>query len=127
MKPKRIAIIVATALLLMGNDASADEPRYDDVSVAQPLPSPHVRLSTFDGLLIMPGGRYVVPQGSHILDEDTFLTVEREMKRLQEQETRLKAENKVLSEDSSGVSWPTLVIVGLGALALGATSVYFAQ
>lgn len=117
MKRRALALVCGVLTFIACNRVMADP---------LPLPSPHVRL-TNPGTLETNNKFYLIPQGSHILDEDTFLTVEREMKRLQEQETRLRAENKVLTEDSGGVSWPTLVIVGLGALALGATSVYFAQ
>jgi hypothetical protein len=60
--------------------------------------------------------------GTHILDGTTFENIDKEMRRLQEQETRLTAEKRSLE---SGVSWPTILVVGLGALALGFTVNHF--
>lgn len=118
MKRKFIALLCGIATFIACNRVMAEP---------LPLPSPHVRLKSGPGELLAPNGNtYLLPIGTHILEEETFLTVEREMKRLQTQETRLKAENKSLKEDS-GVGWGTLLIVGLTAVALGATSVYFAQ
>lgn len=120
MKPSRkLAVSVGLAVLLTTGRVIADD--------AQPLPSPHVRLTSGPGELKAPDGqRYFLPVGTHILDGTSFENLEKETKRLQESEVRLTAENKSLKNDS-GPGWGTLLIVALSSAALGLTVAHFAQ
>lgn len=129
--PKRIALILGIALFLTGGRAFADDtqplPSPPNVgSTNQPLPSPHVRM-TNDGELTTNGKRYFLPLGTHILDGTSFENLEKEVRRLQTQEVRLTAENKSLRDDSGGPGWGTVLVVAMGAVALGFTVNHFAQ
>lgn len=83
-----------------------------------PMPTLHMRLGTGEGTLRGPNGKdYVIPQGSRILAPEAWSTLDAEMVRLQEQETRLAAENKSLRQSASAFSPGVVVIVT--ALAVG--------
>lgn len=117
MKPKRLALVVALFVFLVGGRAFADE--------VKPLPEGHVRLTTGNGELIAPNGdRYFLPVGTHILDGTSWENLDGEHRRLQEQETRLKAENRSLRNSANEWSpgWRTVVFITAGALAIGFTA-----
>lgn len=120
MKPRRIAFLIGLALFFSCGRVYADD-------TLKPLPSPHVRLTTGTGELVGPDGqRYFLPLGSHILDGTSFDNLETEHKRLQDQETRLAAENKSLRESLGGwrPGWITVVAVLVAGAAAGAGGYY---
>jgi hypothetical protein len=126
MKPRRLAIIAALLVMFGTDRALADDAQPP--SVTQPLPNPHVRLSEGGELTTPDGQRYYLPLGTHILDGTSWQKLDDEVKRLQEQETRLKAENKSLKGALSSWTpgWGTLIVFTGLALATG-TVVYFAN
>ncbi len=86
------------------------------------MPTPHLRLSTGFGTLLGPDGKsYLIPQGSHILDPDAWGKIDAELIRLQDQETRLTAENQSFrnSADEWRPGWVTIAAVLGGGLILG--------
>jgi hypothetical protein len=118
MNPKRIALIIGALLFLTAARAGADEA----------LPTPHVRLTSGPGQLLAPNGKtYFLPVGTHILDGTSFEKIEDETRRLQTQEIRLKAENESLKKSLGGPGWGTVLIVALGATALGFTVNHFVE
>lgn len=66
------------------------------------------------------GSEITLPPG-YFLDEEAWQERDLEMRRLQEIETRLKAENKSLRESADFPPWG-YVLVGVVGVALGATA-----
>lgn len=64
------------------------------------------------------GSKLSLPPG-YFLDEDTWTERDLEMRRLQEQEVRLKAENASLRGSSDDFPWVTTGIIGAVGVALG--------
>ncbi len=64
-----------------------------------------------------------LPPG-YFMDEPTWDERDREMRRLQDQETRLGAENRSLRESADGFPWVTTGVVGILGSALGAVVVW---
>lgn len=122
MSKRKVAIIVGVILFLTAGASEADD-------TVKPLPSPHVRLKNGTGELVGPDGqRYFLPVGTHVLDGTSWDVMENEHKRLQDQETRLEAENKSL-RDTIGSGWRpgwlpfvTALVVGVS---LGAGGYYW--
>jgi len=120
MNPRRIFVLVFMLLCLMGNDAAADE--------VKPLPDGHVHLESGSGQLIGPDGqRYFLPVGSHILDGTSWENIDGEYRRLQDQETRLRAENRSLKDSLKGwrPGWITITSVLLVGVAAGVGGYYW--
>jgi hypothetical protein len=89
MTPRRLAVCIVVALMLLSDNVLADAP----------LPNGHVTLKTGEGQLVAPNGTtYTLPVGSHILDGTTWEKLDVEVRRLQDKETRLDAENKSLKD-----------------------------
>ena len=89
---------------------------------ADPLPSPHVRITNGEGELITYEGKhYVLPLGTHIFTYEMWEELDTEFRRLQDQETRLTAENKSLkkSADEWRPGWKIVVAGALLGLAAG--------
>ena len=87
-----------------------------------PLPQGHVRLTLGEGTLTTyEGSQYVLPLGTHILTYDTWQLLDNEVRRLQEQETRLSAENKSLkkSADNWNLGWYGVAAGALIGVAAG--------
>lgn len=91
-----------------------------------PLPQGHIRLTQGEGELKVYDGRiFLLPLGTHILTYETWNELDGEVRRLQDQETRLTAENKSLKKNAA--SWhpgwksiSTAVLFGLaGGLWIG--------
>lgn len=117
------AALVAVLVICAPSLAHGDDARPDGVHL---LPRPDTEISTGFGVIRMPNGfEYFVPQGSHIVQPEAYDSLDREMRRLQELETRLTAENNSLRETASGwqPGWKilaTTLIVGLaGGVYLG--------
>jgi hypothetical protein len=112
-------------ILLAAPGVAADpveQPEQPTIETPQPMPTPHLRLSTGEGTLIGPNGKlFTLPQGSHIITGDVWHDLDSEMLRLQESETRLSAENKRLrqSVESWSPGWKSLAVAVGSGLALG--------
>lgn len=98
-RPLYVAVVVAAALVLAPAVAHGD----CENAPVEPLPTPHVVLDSGPGVLDAPNGRsYFLPVGTHILDGLSWQKQDDEVRRLQELETRLTAENASLRETASG-------------------------
>jgi hypothetical protein len=93
--------------------------------VAQPAPAraerTHVRTTGPTELVRPDGARRALPPG-RFLDEATFGALDLEMRRLQEAETRLAAENRSLRESARGwrPGWKLLLGAAIAGAAAGA-------
>jgi hypothetical protein len=117
MKPKAFALVIGLIVALVS------PPVFADVD----LPNGHVRLTTGPGELIGPNGqRYYLPVGTHILDEITYKKLDDEIKDLQGQVTRYKAENESLKRavTESGPGWGTAIVLGTLTLIAGGSYWY---
>lgn len=114
MTPRRLAVCIIIALTLWSEQVFADVP----------LPNGHVTLTTGEGLLVAPNGtRYTLPVGTHILDGTSWQNLDLEVKRLQDVETRLTAENKSLkgSAQRDAPGWGTAAVLLTLAIIAGGT------
>lgn len=91
-----------------------------------PMPSGHLRLTTRDGELVVGDARVTIPVGAHVLDAPSWDLLDAEMRRLQELETRITAENRSLRETASSwqPGWRTMAITLAVGLAGGAYAYY---
>lgn len=113
MSPRRLALVVALLTVTAPRDAGADP------SPAEPMPTEHVRVTTGDAELHLLGGRVlVVPRLSHVLAPIAWDKLDAEVRRLQEAEVRLTAENESLRKTAR--SWQPGWKVVLGTLVAGA-------
>jgi hypothetical protein len=108
-----IAAVAAVAVLCAPSVAHGDDappaPVTPQLFVTLP---PHVVLDSGPGTLNAPdGSQYYVPMGSHILDGTSWKRVDDEVRRLQDLETRLSAENRALREDSTwSLGWRSVAL-----------------
>lgn len=113
---KILAVAVATAAFLMATPRATAEP-------VEPEPTPFVlRLATGPGELRGPDGKiYAIPQDSRIVSPDAWFRIDAEFRRLQDQETRLKAENESFrkSVDSWSPGWVFITTTLVTGVALG--------
>lgn len=104
MKRTRFALVVGVAAVLAARDASGD---------------PIYHLKSPSTLKTEKGSELKLPPG-YFLDEQTWQDRDAEMKRLQEQETRLTAENKSLKKSATGdYPWLATGVVGAFGIAIG--------
>lgn len=103
---RRAFITVALVTALAARDASGDI----------------IRVKSASELTTSKGNKLQLPPG-YFLDEDTWELKDAEMRRLQETETRLKAENQSLRKSSETGSFPWIT-VGV-VFALGVTAGVF--
>ena len=110
-----ICLIIALAVLLAGPRALAD-----DAPELETAPDPAVLVNEAELHIPATGRTYKLVPGTWLLAPPSWTKLETELKRLQDAETRLSAENKSMRETSSGwrPGWKLL----LGAFAVGATS-----
>ena len=108
MLKRRVLLAATVAAALMARDASG-EPIYH-------LKSPSTLKTEKGSELSLPPG--------YFLDEETWRERDFEMRRLQELETRLKAENKSLRESAGDYPWLATGVVGAFGLAVGAAFVW---
>lgn len=99
---------------LMGANSAANP--VNPCSASDPC---HLRMREETTVIKDDGTQYRFPPG-HFYDDPTWQNLDAEVKRLQDQETRLKAENKSLRESFEGWSpgWFTVtiaILVGAGA------------
>lgn len=92
------AAVAALAVLLAARTASGG-PLGD---LPELPPSDHMRLTSGEGLLKLGGREIVIPMGSHILTPPAWDKLDVEMRRLQELEVRLVAENDFMKHKVSG-------------------------
>lgn len=112
---RSLAIFAAVLVVCAPTVASGDD--------VVELPRPHVELTSGDAIVTTVGGiKFRVPQGSHIIVPESYSLLDAEMKRLQEQEVRLTAENKSLRKTAAGwqPGWKILLSTAVVALATGA-------
>ena len=89
---------------------------------AEPMPTPHLRLSTGSGELRGPNGKlYVIPQGSHIVTGEVWDEREISLTGLQEDKIRLEAENLSMrrTTDNWQPGWRTLALTLASGIAAG--------
>lgn len=113
MPHRRFAVVLALVLLLASTSATAD-----------PLPTTHVQTEEPRLLCVppMPVTRCrEIPPGRFV-DEGTWGRLDAELRRSQDAETRLQAENRKLRDSVSGWSpgWRTLAAVFVVGVAGGA-------
>lgn len=104
---QRFALLVAVAATLCARDAAGDI----------------YRLKSPSELVTQKGSKLSLPPG-YFLDEQTWQDRDAELKRLQEQETRLKAENRSLRKtvEIDAIPWKTIacaMLFGAGAGIIG--------
>lgn len=130
MSRKRLLICTAVAIIVMhmtADDAVGETVVPDDL-VVEATPSPETPLAGFlhfvspfhlktDG-----GSELHLPPG-YYLDEAKFTRLDNELRRLQEREVRLDAENKSLRASAGGWTpgWKTL----MGAIIVGAAGSWY--
>lgn len=85
----------------------------------------HLRMRDPSTLITYKGDTFTLPPG-RFLDENTYSALDTEWKRLQDQETRLTAENKSFRKtmDTWQPGWITLTIATLSGIATGVTTYY---
>ncbi len=120
MTVRRLAVIVGVLVALapraLAEPAPEPTPIVEAAPDALPMPTPHLVLRSGPGILHTADRRFLIPLDTHILTADRWTEQEIEKKRLQEQEIRLTAENKSLSESAEQVPWRIIalgVAVGL--------------
>lgn len=104
MRNRRLAVVTALLVTLAAREASGDI----------------VHLKTPSSVVTEGGSTLTLPPG-YFLDEQTWQERDLEMRRLQEQETRLVAENKVLRESSDFPPWASVALGAVG-IAIGITA-----
>ncbi len=110
MKRNRFALLVGLAAVLAARDAAGEPTIYH-------LKSP-------SSLKTEKGSELKLPPG-YFLDEEAWRQRDEEMKRLQEQETRLSAENLSLRKSArDDYPWLATGVVGAFGVALGAFVVW---
>lgn len=111
MHPKsRKSLIVGAILIGLGGKAYADVP----------MPPPiNLHIATPAHVLTDGGGSAYLPPG-YYLDQDSYTKLDTEVKRLQNSETSLTAQNKSLQASvTSFPAWYTVAICIAGGIALG--------
>lgn len=118
---KIMATAAALGVLLLSSGAAAEPPTTPEA--AEQLPTPHVRLTTGPGTLRTNAGRlFDLPVMTHVLAPPAWDKLDAEMKRLQDAETRLTAENKSLRAQAGGwrPGWRLIATTLVVGTALGA-------
>lgn len=109
----RLALV---AVLLAPSPARADD-------VPGPLPTERVRLTSGPGELLVPAiaRRFALPVGTEILLPEAVTKLDVEIKRLQEAETRLSAENHSLRDTAKSwqPGWKTLLVTLATGISVG--------
>ena len=116
MTSRRRTVIVVAVLVALSRSAAADP--TPPATAPVPAPTNFLHVSVPWHLSTDSGTKLDLPP-SYVLDEPSFSKLDVEMKRLQDAETRLTAENKSLKTAVSGwqPGWWTLattVVVGAG-------------
>jgi len=118
---RRLAVALTAALTITAPSVALGDP--------EPLPTEHVVVRTEGATVVVPGEPspriFGLPVGSHLLTPPSWERLDVEFKRLQEAETRLRAEND--SFRKTAASWQpgwkilltTLVVGVAGGVYLG--------
>ncbi len=101
----------------------ATAPAPEPESEAIPDDSPPLHLNSRSRVVTEGGANLRLPRG-YFVPEGKWDALDLEVKRLQDQETRLSAENEALRDSGGGPGWGTVAVV-VGALALGAGGGYW--
>jgi hypothetical protein len=109
MRNRRISLVAALAVLLMAREAHAD---------IWHMRSPSTLETEKGSVLQLPPG--------YFLDEGTWQERDLEMRRLQELEVRLKAENRSFRDSASDTPWLVAAATGGFGIVLGATLLWAA-
>ena len=115
-------VVVACVLLLLSARADGDPaPICIEALTGTGVPTPHLKLTSPMTLARDDGRTRRLPVGRFV-DEPSWSLLDAEMKRLQDTETRLTAENTSLRKSTSGwqPGWKTLGSVLITGIALGA-------
>lgn len=115
---RRIAIAIAVGVLLASASAAADPDPTSPPAV--PILTDWLHFNTPAHVVTDGGADLRIPMG-YFLDEPTWAKREVELKRLQDAETRLTAENTSFRASASSwqPGWVTAAIVFAGGLASG--------
>ena len=121
MTTRKIAVIVGVLVALAPRASAEPVPEPTPVVEAAPeilpMPTLHLWMRSGPGVLHTSNEkRFLIPIDAHIVTPEWWGAQEAEKKRLQEQEIRLTAENKSLSESAEAVPWRIIalgVAVGL--------------
>lgn len=120
MRARGYIFVVALLLVLTAPRAAGDPTR----PCAPDAPC-HLRMRT-ESTIITPKGEYLVPPG-HFYDESTWKSLDTEIVRLQNQETSLQEQNRVLRKSLEGwrPGWLTVTTVFLAGVGLGVGGYYW--
>lgn len=114
MSHRKLSALIIATLVLRPVVAEADP---------QPMPTEQITLRSGEGELCLKvtGKCFTIPQMSRVLAPPAADRVDAELRRLQDAETRLAAENKHMRERVSGWSpgWKTLAVTMLTGIATG--------
>lgn len=117
----RLKVAIVIGILLIPTRVLADSPTPTLEAEVLPMPTTHLWMRSGPGVLRGPNGKsYVIPQDSRILTGERWAEQDVEMLRLQEQETRLGAENKSLRDTVNDMPWTVIAIVGVVGMLSGA-------
>ncbi len=113
-RPRLCAVTAALVTFLLTTSAAAD-----GAPVEAP-PTPHLQLTTPMLLTRNDGATRMLPPG-HFFDNPAYDKIEKEIKRLQDQETRLTAENFSLRKATEGWTpgWKTVASVFVTGVTIG--------
>lgn len=115
----RARVLIVVGVLLAAPRATADTVEREVLA----MPSHHIR-TTGDGELQVNGKIYAIPPLSHVLTNESWEKLDAELRRLQEQGTRLQAENE--SFRKSAEAWSPGWVTIFSVLAVGATLGWYA-
>lgn len=112
MRPR--AAVATLCLVLCAARAAADP------APTVPIPE-NVTITSPGAILDVAMKRFDVPRGTHILSPRKWVKLDTEVRRLQDAETRLTAENTYMRKRVEGwqPGWKTLTITALSAIATG--------
>ena len=106
---KRLALVAALCVSLYARDAGAEEPA--------PVPVPwHLKNG---GTVTTPKGNVLELPPGYYLAEPTWTKLDTELRRSQDAETRLAAENQSLRSGSEGMGWRSASVIATIALVTG--------
>lgn len=112
--PRWILRVAVALIVLCAPRAAAADP--------EPMPSPHLRLTSGDGVLHVGDREVLVPHDSHVLAPDAWSALDAELHRLQDREVRLDAENHSLRDTAKSwqPGWKTLLGAVVAGISIGA-------
>lgn len=120
MPQRKLGVALTAIILLWSADARGDATSAMPTA-AETMPSENVRLSSGAGMLEVGTRRFTVPQFSRVIAPPAWDKLDAELRRLQDVETRLKAENLHMKQATRGwqPGYKTLLLAATSALATG--------